>query len=154
MHDVLFVLTRQSRQGSKLAPVDTRLAIYETRLVYLQKKNLPRQHVAEASTYSTVHCRKNIHALSRCMDSVQPRTLSVWMECILASYIRHVGCTRIKHVATTQLITRREDGIRGMDHSIIPRNSRDAVQHTYNTRGSSSLVCKKVSLTETKCVGS
>jgi hypothetical protein len=46
----------------------------------------------------------------------------------------------MKHVATTQLITRREDGIRGMDHSINPRNSRDAGQHTYKTRGSSSLV--------------
>jgi hypothetical protein len=40
----------------------------------------------------------------------------------------------------TQLLTRREDGIRGMDHSINPRNSRDAAQHTYKTRGSSSLV--------------
>jgi hypothetical protein len=43
----------------------------------------------------------------------------------------------------TQLINRREDGIRGMDHSINPRNSRDAVQHTYKTRGSSSLVVHK-----------
>jgi hypothetical protein len=40
----------------------------------------------------------------------------------------------------TQLINRREDGIRGMDHSINPRNSRDAEQHTYKTGGSSSLV--------------
>jgi hypothetical protein len=47
----------------------------------------------------------------------------------------------------TQLINRREDGIRGMDHSINPRNSRDAKQHTYKTRGSSSLVVQKVSLT-------
>jgi hypothetical protein len=47
----------------------------------------------------------------------------------------------------TQLTTRREDGIRGMDHSINPRNSRDTVQHTYKTRGSSSLVVQKVSLT-------
>jgi hypothetical protein len=46
----------------------------------------------------------------------------------------------MKHVATTQLITRREDGIRGMDHSINPRNSCDAAQHTYKTRGSTSLV--------------
>jgi hypothetical protein len=45
-----------------------------------------------------------------------------------------------KHVATTQLLIRREDGIRGMDHSINPRNSRDAEQRTYETRGSSSLV--------------
>jgi hypothetical protein len=44
----------------------------------------------------------------------------------------------MRHVATPQLISRREDGIRGMDHSINPRNSRDAEQHTYETRGSSS----------------
>jgi hypothetical protein len=43
----------------------------------------------------------------------------------------------------TQLTTRREDGIRGMDHSINPRNSRDAAQHTYKTRGSSSLVVQE-----------
>jgi hypothetical protein len=48
-----------------------------------------------------------------------------------------------QNVATTQLITRREDGIRGMDHSINPRNSRDAAQHTYKTRGSSSLVVQE-----------
>jgi hypothetical protein len=44
---------------------------------------------------------------------------------------------------TTQLMTRREDGIRGMDHSINPRNSRDVAQHTYKTRDSSSLVVQK-----------
>jgi hypothetical protein len=43
----------------------------------------------------------------------------------------------------TQLINRREDGISGMDHSINPRNSRDAVKHTYKTRGSSSLVVQE-----------
>jgi hypothetical protein len=43
----------------------------------------------------------------------------------------------------TQLIIRREDGIRGMDHSINPRNSRDAIQRTYKTRGSSSLVAQE-----------
>jgi hypothetical protein len=43
----------------------------------------------------------------------------------------------------TQLTTRREDGICGMDPSINPRNSRDAVQHTYETRGSSSLVVQE-----------
>jgi hypothetical protein len=43
------------------------------------------------------------------------------------------------NVATSQLITRREDGIPGMDHSINPCKSRDAEQHTYETRGSSSL---------------
>jgi hypothetical protein len=47
------------------------------------------------------------------------------------------------NVATPQLIARREDGIRGMDHSINPRNSRDAEQHTYKTRGSSSLVVQE-----------
>jgi hypothetical protein len=65
------------------------------------------------------------------------------MECILALHIRHAECSRMKHVATTQLITRREDGIRGMDHSINPRNSHDAAQHTYKTRGSSSLVVQE-----------
>jgi hypothetical protein len=43
----------------------------------------------------------------------------------------------------TQLITRCEDGIRGMHHSINPRNSRDAAQHTYKTPGSSSLVVQE-----------
>jgi hypothetical protein len=42
----------------------------------------------------------------------------------------------------THLTTRREDGIRGMDHS-NPRNFRDAAQHTYKTRGSSSLVVQE-----------
>jgi hypothetical protein len=43
----------------------------------------------------------------------------------------------------TQLTTRHEDGIRGMDHSINPCNSRDVEQHTYKTRGSSSLVVQE-----------
>jgi hypothetical protein len=43
----------------------------------------------------------------------------------------------------TQLINWREDGIRGKDHSINPRNSRDAEQRTYKTRGSSSLVVRE-----------
>jgi hypothetical protein len=30
-----------------------------------------------------------------------------------------------------------------MDHSIIPRNSHDAAQHTYETRGSTSLVAQE-----------
>jgi hypothetical protein len=47
------------------------------------------------------------------------------------------------NVATPQLITRCKDEIRGMDHSINPRNSRDAEQHTYKTRGSSSLVVQE-----------
>jgi hypothetical protein len=49
----------------------------------------------------------------------------------------------MKHVETSQLTNRREDGIRGMDHSINPRNSRDAAQHTYKTRGSSSLIVQE-----------
>jgi hypothetical protein len=68
------------------------------------------------------------------------------MECILASHDRHAECTRMINVETPQLITRREDGILRMDHSINPRNSRDAEQHTYETRGSSSLVVQ-----ENKC---
>jgi hypothetical protein len=48
-----------------------------------------------------------------------------------------------QNVVTSQLITRHEDGIRGMDHSINPCNSRDAEQHTYETRGSSSLVVQE-----------
>jgi hypothetical protein len=43
----------------------------------------------------------------------------------------------------TQLTTRHEDGIHGMDHSINPHNSRDAAQHTYKTHGSSSLVVQE-----------
>jgi hypothetical protein len=47
------------------------------------------------------------------------------------------------NVATPQLRTRFEDEIHGMDHSINPRNSRDAEQYTYETRGSSSLVVQE-----------
>jgi hypothetical protein len=47
------------------------------------------------------------------------------------------------NVVTPQLITRRVDGIRGMDHSINPRNSCDAEQHTYETSGSSYLVVQE-----------
>jgi hypothetical protein len=65
------------------------------------------------------------------------------MERILASHDRHAECTRMINVATPQLIAIREDGIRGMDHSINPRNSRDAEQHTCETRGSSSLVVQE-----------
>jgi hypothetical protein len=108
--------------------------------MYLRKTDLSRQHVTKVSPYITVQYRNGIHALSRCMDSVQPWTPSVSMECILASHDRHAESTRMKHVATTQLTNRREDGIRGMDHSINPRNSRDAAQHTYKTHGSTSLV--------------
>jgi hypothetical protein len=39
--------------------------------------------------------------------------------------------------------TIREDGIRWIDHSINPRNSHDVEQHTYKTRGSSSLVVQE-----------
>jgi hypothetical protein len=88
------------------------------------------------------------------MDSVQPRTLSVSMECILASHIRHAECSRMKHVETTQLINRREDGTRGMDLSSNPRNSRDVAQHTYKTRGSSSLVVQESKSDISKCARS
>jgi hypothetical protein len=57
--------------------------------------------------------------------------------------MRHAECARMRHVATPQLISRREDEIRGMDHSINPRNSRDAEQHTYETHGSSSFVVQE-----------
>jgi hypothetical protein len=123
------------------------LSDLQTWLVYLQKitkHNEPfMPALMKASTYITIHYRNGIHALSRCMDSVQPRTPSVWMECTLASHDRQAEGTRMRHVATTQLINRREDGIRGMDHSINPRNPRDAVHHTYKTRGSSSLVVQE-----------
>jgi hypothetical protein len=76
------------------------------------------------------------------------------MECILASHIRHAECTHIKHVATSQLMTRREYGIRGMDHFINPRNSRDVAQHTYKTCGSSSLVVQESKSDINKCAGS
>jgi hypothetical protein len=128
---------------------DYRYSLHDlwTWLVYVQKiteHNEPfMPALMKASTYIIVHYRNGTHALSRCMDNVQPRTPSVWMECILASQIRHAESSRIKHVATTQLISRREDWIRGMDHSINPRNSRDAAQHTYKTRGSSSLVVQE-----------
>jgi hypothetical protein len=65
------------------------------------------------------------------------------MECILASHDRHAEFTRMINVVTPQLITRREDGIRGMDHSINPCNSRDAEQHTYKIRGSANLVVQE-----------
>jgi hypothetical protein len=65
------------------------------------------------------------------------------MECILASHARHAECTRMINVATPQLIARCEDGIRGMDHYINPRNSRDVEQHMYKTRGLSSLVVQE-----------
>jgi hypothetical protein len=123
--------------------LDLHLTTYETLLVYVQKTNLSCQHITEAPTNITVHYRNSIHASSRYMDSVQPRTPFVWMECILASHDQHAECTHMINVATSQLITRREDGIHGMDHSINPRNSRDAEQHTYETRGSSSLVVQE-----------
>jgi hypothetical protein len=59
-----------------------------------------------------------------------------------------------QHMVTTQLLIRREYGIRGMDHSINPRNSRDVVQHTYKTRGSSSLVVQESKSDISKCAGS
>jgi hypothetical protein len=61
--------------------VDAHLATYEMRLVYLQKiteYNEPfMAALMKAFPYITVHYRNGIHALSRYMDSVQPRTSSV-----------------------------------------------------------------------------
>jgi hypothetical protein len=58
--------------------LNTRLATYEMWLVYLQKitnHNEPfMPGLMKAFIYITVHYRNGIHALSRCMDSVQPRT--------------------------------------------------------------------------------
>jgi hypothetical protein len=57
------------------------LSDLRTWLGYLQK--ITEHHepfmpaLMKASTYITVHYRNGIHALSRCMDSVQPRTSSV-----------------------------------------------------------------------------
>jgi hypothetical protein len=49
----------------------------------------------------------------------------------------------MKHMVKSQLTKRRKDGIRGINHSINPRNSRDAVQHTYKTHGSSNLIMQE-----------
>jgi hypothetical protein len=61
--------------------VDAYLATYETRLGYLQKiieHNEPfMPALMKAFPYITVHYRNGIHALSRCMDRVQPQTSSV-----------------------------------------------------------------------------
>jgi hypothetical protein len=45
--------------------------------MYLQEKepSVPARH--GSAICITVHYRNDIHALSRCMDSVQPRTPSV-----------------------------------------------------------------------------
>jgi hypothetical protein len=101
--------------------------------MYLQKTNLSCQHVTKASTYITIYYRNGIHALSRCMDSLghPPFEWSVPLPRMSNMRNAHV-CNTWRH--TTH--NRREDGIRGMDHSINPRNSRDAEQHTYKTRGS------------------
>jgi hypothetical protein len=53
-----------------------------------------------------------------------------------------------------QLINRRKDGIHGMDHSINPRNSCDAEQRTYKTRGLSSLVVQESKSDIMQCAGS
>jgi hypothetical protein len=57
------------------------LSDLQTWLVYLQKiteRNEPfMPALMKASTYITVHYRNGIHALSCCMDSVQPQTPSV-----------------------------------------------------------------------------
>jgi hypothetical protein len=75
LHGLLSVILLLSQMS--LSSLRRYLTTYETLLVYLQKTNLPCQHVMEASTYITVHYRNGIHVSSRCMDSVQPRTPSV-----------------------------------------------------------------------------
>jgi tagatose-1,6-bisphosphate aldolase non-catalytic subunit AgaZ/GatZ len=61
--------------------VDAHLATYETRLGYMQKITEHNERFMPALMkvfpYITIHYRNDIHALSRCMDSVQPRTSSV-----------------------------------------------------------------------------
>jgi hypothetical protein len=101
----------------------------------------------KAFPYITVHYRNGIHALNRCMDSVQPRTSSVSMECILASHDRHAECTRMKHVATHNL---QPDAKMGSVEWITPSTLAIPVMR-YNTRIThvAHLVglCKKISLT-------
>jgi hypothetical protein len=124
--------------------VDAHLATYDTRLGYLQKiteHNEPfMPALMKASTDITIHYRNGIHALSRCMDSVQPRTSSVGMECILASHFRHAECSRIKHVATHNL---QPDAKMGSVEWITPSTLAIRVMRNstrIKTRGSSSLV--------------
>jgi hypothetical protein len=74
-------------------------------------------------------------------------TLLVGMKRILGSHIPNAKRPRMAKRGDITLMTRREYGIRGMDHSINPHNSRDATQHTEETRGSLVWLCKKVSLT-------
>jgi hypothetical protein len=105
MQDVLFYLTWQSSQKLKLVPVArlyssrelyvTHLAANEVLLCTCRKRT-----ICASTSRKCPHTLPFIHALSRCMDSVQPQTPSVWMECIIASHTRHAECTRIKHVAT------------------------------------------------------
>jgi hypothetical protein len=137
MQNILCVLTRRSAKTrskrrwhgihtylpiiTSRELVDAHLATYETRLGYLQKiteHNEPfMPALMKASTYITVHYRNGIHALSRCMDSVQPRTSSVWMEYILALHTRHAECSRMKHVARHNYNqTRRWDPWKGSLH--------------------------------------
>jgi hypothetical protein len=98
------------------------LSDLRTWLVYLQKiteHNEPFMlALMKASTYITVHYRNGTHALSRCMDSVQPQTPSIWMECILASHIRHVECSCLakRGDITTHDQTRRWDPWNGSLH--------------------------------------
>jgi hypothetical protein len=81
--------------------------------------------------------QKRPHTLPFTIETVSMRQAAAWTvsnlghppfewSVFLASHDRHAECTRMINMATPQLITRREDGTRGMDHSINPRNSRDA----------------------------
>jgi hypothetical protein len=101
----------------------------------------------KASTYITVHYRNDIHALSRCMDSVQPRTSSVLMEYILASHERHAECSRMKHVARHNL---QPDAKMGSMEWITPSTlAIPVMRNSTHIKHVAHLVwlCEKVSLT-------
>jgi hypothetical protein len=108
------------------------LSDLRTWLVYLQKiteHNEPfMTALIKATTYITVHYRNSTHVLSRCMDSTQPQTPSIWMECILASHNRHAECTRITNVETSQPMTCSS----WIEHVILHMTSYG--KHTYKTR--------------------
>jgi hypothetical protein len=97
MQDVLFVLTTafKPKLGVSAGGMATIMSLpiitgrdyryllsdLRTWLVYLQKiteHNEPfMPALMKAFPYITVHYRNDIHALSYCMDSVQPRTPSI-----------------------------------------------------------------------------
>jgi hypothetical protein len=75
------------------------------------------------------------------------------MECILASHDRHAECTRMKHVATTQLTT---DTKMGSVEWITPSTlAIPVMRHSTRIKHVAHLVwlCKKVSLTKSNVLG-